>query len=107
MCDKAIDFYLIKFVPDWFVTNKMLEKLENYLFFSDDIFFHYLDSNNITFLTDNMGFDTTDLNNINLDDDDDDDDDDDNFDEDDSETINHVRLMTWHKKFKQHKTCKK
>ena len=43
-----------------------------------------------------MDFDTIDLNNINLNDDD-------NFDEDDPETINHVRLMTWQKKFKQHK----
>ena len=30
MCDKAIDFYMIalKFIADWFVTNKTLEKLD-------------------------------------------------------------------------------
>ena len=30
MCDKAIDFYIIalKFIADWFVTNKTLEKLD-------------------------------------------------------------------------------
>ena len=29
MCDKAADDSLaaLKFIPDWFVTNKMLEKL--------------------------------------------------------------------------------
>ena len=34
MYDQTVDFYLItsKFVPDWFVTNKMLEKLVNSIF---------------------------------------------------------------------------
>ena len=58
----------------------------NSVFLNGDIFFHDADSNIITFLTDDMGFNTVDLNNINLDDD--------NFDKDDPETINHVRLMT-------------
>ena len=30
-----------------------------------------------------------------------------NYDEDDPETIIHVRLMTWCKRYKQHKSCKK
>ena len=40
-CDKAVDFYLIilKFVPDWFVTNKMLEKLRNSIFSNSTRFF--------------------------------------------------------------------
>ena len=46
-----------------------------------------------------MGFNTIDLNNINLDDD--------NCDEEDSETINHVRFMAWYNRFKQRKACKK
>ena len=51
MCDKTVDFYLItsKFVPDWFVTNKMLEKLVNSIFSNDDISFHDVDSNIIAF----------------------------------------------------------
>ena len=29
ICDKAVDFYLpsLKFILDWFVTSKMIEKL--------------------------------------------------------------------------------
>lgn len=40
-----------------------------------------------------MAFITTEINNINLGDDD-------SFDEDDLETINHIRLMTWYNRFK-------
>ena len=86
MCDKAVDFYLITlmFVLDWFVTNKMLEKLYNSIFSNSNIFFHDAGSNIIIFLTDDMGFNTIDLNNVNLDYD--------NFNEDDPETVNHVRF---------------
>ena len=101
MCDKVVDFNLItsKFVSDWFVINNMLEKLDNYLFSNDHIFFHDADSNIMTFLTDDMDFNTIDCNNIYLDKND--------FDEDDPKIINHVRLMTWHNRFKQCKACKK
>ena len=70
-CDKAVDSYLLtlKFVPDLFVTSKMLEKLDSSVFSDGDIFLHDIDSNIITFFSDDMGFGTTDLNNINLDDD--------------------------------------
>ena len=39
MCDNVVDACLpaLKFVTDWFVTNKMLEWLDNTLFFNDDI----------------------------------------------------------------------
>ena len=40
-----------------------------------------------------------DINNINIGDDN-------NFNEDDPETINHLRLMTWPNRFKQQKVCK-
>ena len=98
MWDKAIGFNLIilKFVSDWFVTNKMLEKLDDYLFCNDDIFFHDADSNIITFLIDDIntkGFNTKGFHNINLDKND--------FDDDDPETNSHVRLMTWHNRFKK------
>ena len=41
MCDKAVDSYplSLKFVPDWFVTNKIIEKLDNAEFSNDDIVF--------------------------------------------------------------------
>ena len=99
ICDKAVDFYLItlKFIADWFVTNKMLEKLDNSWFSNSDTFFHDVDSNIITFLTDDMGFNIVDVNNINLDDD--------SFDENHLETINHVRIMTWRKRLKRRKSC--
>ena len=45
-----------------------------------------------------MGILNIDPNNINLDN---------NFDKDDSGTINHVRLLIWHIKFKKHKALKK
>ena len=88
MCDKAVDFYLItlKFVPNWFVANKMPEKLGNSVFDNVDLFFNDVDANIIRFLSDDLGFNTIDLNNINFDID--------NCDEDDPETINHVRLIT-------------
>ena len=49
---------------------------------------------------DDMGFNTGDINNINLDDDD-------AFDEDEPESINYVTLIAWRNWFKQRKTCKK
>ena len=48
-----------------------------------------------------MGFNTADINNINLDNNDD------AFDEDELETINHVRLTAWRNRFKQRKIYKK
>ena len=39
MCDEAFDDCLaaLKFIPDWFVTSRMLEKFHNALFSNDDI----------------------------------------------------------------------
>ena len=66
MYHKAVDVFLttLKFVPDWFVTNKMLEKLGDVVFSKDDIVFVYENSDNVTFFSDDVG-----LNYINLDDD--------------------------------------
>ena len=67
----------------------MLEKLDDYLFCNDDIFFHDADSNIITFLIDDIntkGFNTKGFHNINLDKND--------FDDNDPEINSHVRLMT-------------
>ena len=55
-CDKAADAFLptLKYVFDWSITNKMLEKL--YVVFSNnDIVFVDADSDFVTFFSDNMG----------------------------------------------------
>ena len=77
----------------------MIKKLDDDLFCNDDIIFVNEDSNFVTYFSDEMGIRSVDLNNINLDNA--------NFDEDDLETIIHVRLMAWHNRFKQHKVFKK
>ena len=94
MCDKVVpkEHFVRKYCPDKHKTQEMIHK--------GDIFFQDVDSNIITFLMDDMGFNTIDLNNINLGDDN-------NFDEDDPETINHVRLMAWPNRCKQQKVCRK
>ena len=40
-CGKAFDASLpaLKFVPDWFVTNKTLKKIDDVVFCNDDIVF--------------------------------------------------------------------
>ena len=71
MYHKAVDVFLttLKFVPDWFVTNKMLEKLGDVVFSKDDIVFVYENSDNVTFFSDDVGLNNMYLNYINLDDD--------------------------------------
>ena len=51
MCGKAVDAFppTLKFVPDWFLTRKMIKKLDD-LFSNDDIIFVNEDSNFVTFL---------------------------------------------------------
>ena len=92
-----IDDFLaaLKFVPERFVTNKMIKKLNNALFADYDVLFFYEDSANVKFYSDGMGILSLDLTNINLDDV--------NFYKDDLETIIHVRLMTWCNRLKQRK----
>ena len=85
MCDKAVDACLpaLQFVPDWFVTNKMLEKLVNHVFSNDDIVFVNEDSDSFKFFSDDIGLNTKYLNNIHPEDD--------NFGDDDPEIIIHDR----------------
>ena len=101
MCNKAVDFYLLalNFLPDWYVTNKIIKKRDNTVFSNDDMIFGDIDSNIFTFFSNDIGFNSINLNNDNLDDD--------NFDDCDPETINHDRLMAWHKRNKQYKARKK
>ena len=98
--DKAVDACVpaLKFVPDWFNTNEMLEKLGNVVLSNGDIDLDDIDCDTVTFFSDGIGLVTIEFNNINLDDY--------NFDEGDTETIIHVRLMTWCNRSTQRKTCK-
>ena len=50
MCDEAFDDCLaaLKLIPDWFVTNKMLETLYAALPTNDDILFFNEDFNRVT-----------------------------------------------------------
>ena len=92
ICDKAVDALLpaLKFVPDYFVTNELLEKLANVVKSNDDIFFVDVDSDVVTFFNDDMAHNTINLN-INFDDD----------------NVIRVGLVAWCNKYKQRKTCKK
>ena len=51
-CDEVVDDFLpaLKFVSDWFLTDKMIKKLHNVLFADDGIPFFDEDSGNIPFL---------------------------------------------------------
>ena len=77
----------------------MIKERDVDLFFDDDIFFVNEDCINVTFLSDEMGILSVDLNDINLVDV--------NFDKDDLETITHIRLLVWHNRFKRRKIFKK
>ena len=70
MCNKAVVYLpVLKFVPDWVVTNKMIEKLDDVLFSNDDIVFVNEDPDNVIIFSDELGLNTIYVNNINLDDD--------------------------------------
>ena len=101
MCDKAVDYFLpaLKFVPNLFFTRKVIKKLHNGLFTSDNILSFDENSDNVTFFSDEVGIISEDLSNINLDDV--------KFYEDDPETIIYVRLMDWRNRFKKRKVFKK
>ena len=67
LCDKIVseECLTLIFIPDWFVTNKMLQKLDDVLFLG--IVFNDVDSDIVTFFSHGMGLVTT--ANINLEDD--------------------------------------
>ena len=77
----------------------MIKNFDTALFAGDDILFLVEDSGNVIFCSDEIGILNIDLNNINLDCV--------NFDEDDSETMIHVRFMAWNNKLEQRKPFKK
>ena len=68
----------------------MLELLNDFVFSNDDIDLHYIECHIVTFFCDDMGINTRELCDINLDDD--------SFDDNDLETIIHFRLMACNNK---------
>ena len=87
ICNKAVYDFLptLKFVLGWFVTSKMIKKLLTALYEDNNILDLNEDSDDVIFSFNEMGIPGTDFNNINLDDA--------TFDEDDPETIFHIRLL--------------
>ena len=64
MCHEAANLCLaaLKFIPDWFVTSKILQKFDNALHANDDILFHNEDFDKVTFITNlDNNFDEDDL----------------------------------------------
>ena len=102
MCDEAVADCpaTLKFISHWCVTSKMLETFHNALLDNDDILFFNQDFNKVTFIANLIHFIAVDLDKINLDEDI-------NFDEDDLDTIIHVRLLAWCSKFEKCQALKK
>ena len=90
MCDEVVDDSLaaLTFVHDWFVTSKIFERLDNTLHAKDDILFYNENFEKVTFIANQRHILAIDLDKINLDNDN-------NFDEDDRDTITHVRHSAW------------
>ena len=103
MCDKAVDDCLaaLKFIPDWFVTSKMLEKFHDALLINDDTYsLFWWRFYKVTFFADEIGILGVNVDKINLADVND-------FYEDDPEIIIHVKHLDWHNKFQKCKATKK
>ena len=71
MRDEAVDDCLsaLKFIPNWFVTRKMLEKFDNALKAHDDILFYNEDFHKVTFIANQRHIPAVDLDKINFDND--------------------------------------
>ena len=82
----------MKFVPDWFVTSKIIEKLDTVVFYNDYIVFGLIvfGSDFVTFFTNDIGPNSITLGKINFDDR--------NLDDCDAGTINYVKLVAGHNK---------
>ena len=87
MCGKAVDDFwpILKFVRDWLVTSKTTKKNYNALSADDDLRFLDEDTGKVSFLSDEMGFLSGNINKINLYDD--------SFYENDPKTIIYVRIL--------------
>ena len=86
ICDEAVNDSLaaLKFIPDWFVTNKMIKNLFTALYADENILYFSEDSGDALFNYNEMDIVNVDLNNINLDDD---------FDDGDPNTIILIKLL--------------
>ena len=69
LCDEAVDDTLtsLKLIRDWFVTCKMIEKLDTALYADENILYFDEDSDNVAFSCNEMGVFNIDFNSINLD----------------------------------------
>ena len=77
----------LKFIPDWFFTSKLLEKLGNALHDNDDTLSYDEDFIEVTFIASQIHILATDLDKIKLDNGN-------SFYEDDPDTIIHFRLLS-------------
>ena len=79
MCDEAVDdsLAILKLIPDWFVTSKMIKTRFAALYADENILYFNKDSGNVAFSCNEMGILNINLNKINLDK---------NFDEDDPDS---------------------
>ena len=97
MCNDCLA--ALKLIPDWFITSKAVKKLLSTLCADDNILYFNEDSVKVIFSCNEMGILNIDLNNINLDVT--------YYNEDDPETIIHIRLLSWPIKFEKRKAFKK
>ena len=102
MCDEAIHSCLaaLRFIPDWFVTSRMLKKFDNALHANDDTLSFNDDFNKVTFIANQRHILAIDFEKINLDENN-------NFVKDDPDTIIHVRFLASRSKFEKRETLKK
>ena len=102
MCDQTIDDCLaaLNFISNQFVTSKMLRKFDKVLLAADKILVFNEDFNKVTFIANQRHILVVDLDKINLDNDK-------KFDEDDPDSVIHVRPLAWHSKFEKCKALKK
>ena len=101
MCNnKAVNNFFpeSKFVPDWFVTSKMMENLIIALYSYKNIFYYNKDSGVNVPPCNEMDILGIYVNNIKLDDS--------NFDEDDPETIILVSILAWRINYGKRKALK-
>ena len=101
MCDEAVNGSIaaLRFLSDWFVKSKMIKKFFTDIYADDNIICFNEYSGDVIFCCNEMGILRIDLNNINLDNS--------NYDEEEPETIIHVRLLAWHIKFEKRKVIEK
>ena len=100
MCDKAVDDSLaaLEFVPNWFITSKMIKKLFTALYADENKLYFNEDSSNVTFSCNGIDILSANRKNINLDDT--------NYEEDDLDTIILIRLLAWDVEFEKREELK-